>query len=273
MRSGNRTNRNVKAQTSINVPEIRISGRNINEYTIQVEYSARYTDGTHQWTTALRERSSQPQFTKSLDLGNVYDLEKSYDFSLLVTDRFGNTAKSSLPIGTAKTLAVFTKDGFALGAIPEEDEKSLFLCSMPAKFKNNVFIDRKELPAYILDLIYPIGSLHFTTKNTNPSTTIGGTWERYAKGRTIVGVDEAQNEFNTAGKSGGTKDLPLPQVGGTGIGSNGYFIDIGKMNKYGEGARGWDVHTGNEIKPAVGKTSGYDKLQPYITTFIWRRIG
>ena len=166
---------------------------------------------------------------------------------------------------------MFTKDGFALGAIPEEDEKSLFLCAMTAKFKNNVFIDRKELPAYIRDLIYPIGSLHFTTKNTNPSTTIGGTWERYAKGRTIVGVDEAQNEFNTAGKAGGTKDLPLPQVGGTGIGSNGYFIDIGKMNKYGEGARGWDVHTGNEIKPAVGKTSGYDKLQPYITTYIWRR--
>lgn len=138
LRAGNRTNRNVKAQTSISVPEVRLNGRNINEYTIQVEYSARTSDGSQQWTTALRERSSQPQFTKALDLGNVYELEKAYDFSLLVTDRFGNTAKSSLPIGTAKTLAVFTKDGFALGAIPEEDEKSLFLCAMPAKFKGSV---------------------------------------------------------------------------------------------------------------------------------------
>ena len=273
LRSGNRTNRNVKAQTSINVPEIRISGRNINEYTIQVEYSARYADGSQQWATALRERSSQPQFTKSLDLGNVYDLEKSYDFSLLVTDRFGNTAKSSLPIGTAKTLAVFTKDGFALGAIPEEDEKNLFLCSMPAKFKNNVFIDRKELPAYIRDLIYPSGSLHFTTTNTNPATYLGGTWERYAKGRTIVGVDEAQNEFKTAGKTGGTKDLPLPTVGWAGTGNaGGYFLDIDKMSKSGSKGRGWDVKDGNEIKPAVTKSDGYDKLQPYITTYIWRRI-
>ena len=138
LRAGNRTNRNVKAQTSISVPEVRLNGRNINEYTIQVEYSARNSDGSQQWTTAIRERSNQPQFTKALDLGNVYDLEKAYDFSLLVTDRFGNTAKSSLPIGTAKTLAVFTKDGFALGAIPEEDEKSLFLCAMPAKFKGSV---------------------------------------------------------------------------------------------------------------------------------------
>lgn len=274
LRSGNRTNRNVKAQTSINVPEIRISGRNINEYTIHVEYSARYADGSQQWATALRERSSQPQFTKSLDLGNVYDLEKSYDFSLLVTDRFGNTAKSSLPIGTAKTLAVFTKDGFALGAIPEDDEKNMFLCAMPAKFKNNVFIDHKELPAYIRDLIYPIGSLHFTTTNTNPGTYLGGKWERYAKGRTIVGVDEAQNEFKTAGQTGGTKDLPLPTVGGSGVGQgNGLYIDKTRMSQYGNGARGWDVHGGNEIKPAVEKSNGYDKLQPYITTYIWRRIG
>lgn len=272
LRSGNRTNRNVKAQTSVTVPEIRISGRNINEYTIQVEYSARYSDGTQQWATALRERSSQPQFTKSLDLGNVYDLEKSYDFSLLVTDRFGNTAKSSLPIGTAKTLAVFTKDGFALGAIPEDDEKNLFLCSMPAKFKNNVFIDRKELPAYIRDLIYPIGSLHFTTTNTNPATYLGGAWERYAKGRTIVGVDEAQNEFNTAGKIGGTKDLPLPYIGGNGVGpGNGLYLDISKMGRYGNSGRGWTVHSGTEVYPASEKSNGYDKLQPYITTYIWRR--
>ena len=273
LRSGNRTNRNVKAQTSITVPEIRVSGRNINEYTIQVEYSARYSDGTQQWATALRERSSQPQFTKSLDLGNVYDLEKSYDFNLLVTDRFRNTAKSSLPIGTAKTLAVFTKDGFALGAIPEEDEKNMFLCAMPAKFKNNIFIDRKELPAYIRDLIYPIGSLHFTTTNTNPATYLGGKWERYAKGRTIVGVDEAQNEFKAAGQTGGTKDLPLPVVGGSGVGQgNGLYLDKTKMSQYGSRGRGWDVHNDNEIKPAVEKSSGYDKLQPYITTYIWRRI-
>lgn len=273
LRSGNRTNRNVKTQTSVTVPEIRVGGRNINEYTIQVEYSARYSDGSQQWATALRERSSQPQFTKLLDLGNVYELEKSYDFSLLVTDRFGNTAKSSLPIGTAKTLAVFTKDGFALGAIPEDDEKNLFLCAMTAKFKNNVFIDRKELPAYIRDLIYPIGSLHFTTTNTNPATYLGGTWERYAKGRTIVGVDEAQNEFKTAGQTGGTKDLPLPYIGGQGVGEdNGLYLDISKMSRYGNNARGWNVYAGSEIYPASAKSSGYDKLQPYITTYIWRRI-
>ncbi len=272
LRSGNRTNRNVKAQTSITVPEIRVSGRNINEYTIQVEYSARYSDGTRQWTTVFRERSSQPQFTKALDLGNVYELEKSYDFSLLVTDRFGNTAKSSLPIGTAKTLAVFTKDGFALGAIPEDDEKSMFLCSMPAKFKNNVFIDRKELPVYIRDLIYPIGSLHFTTSNTNPATYLGGTWERYSKGRTIVGVDESQNEFNTVGKTGGTKDLPLPKIGELDTGqASGVYLSNSTMSKVGTRKRGWDIYNGDETKPAVEKTSGYDKLQPYITTYIWRR--
>jgi len=110
-------------------------------------------------------------------------------------------------------------------------------------------------------------------RSSTATTALPHTWERYAKGRTIVGVDEAQNEFKTAGKTGGTKDLPLPTVGWAGTGNaGGYFLDIDKMSKAGSKGRGWDVKDGNEIKPAVTKSDGYDKLQPYITTYIWRRI-
>ena len=135
LRAGNRTNRNVKAQTALTVPSVQISGRNINEYTIHVEYTPR---GTEQWTTALRERTTQTFYTKTLDLGNMYDLETAFDFRLLVTDKFGNTAKASGVIGTAKVLAVFSKEGFSLGEMPEDNDKNLFNCALPAKFKNSV---------------------------------------------------------------------------------------------------------------------------------------
>ena len=54
---------------------------------------------------------------------------------------------------------------------------------------------------------YPVGSLYISTSSTNPNEFIGGTWERYGKGQTLVGLDENQTEFNTVEKTGGQKIL------------------------------------------------------------------
>ena len=37
---------------------------------------------------------------------------------------------------------------------------------------------------------FPVGSLYFTAVNTNPSTFLGGTWQRVAEGKFIVGVGQ-----------------------------------------------------------------------------------
>jgi len=37
-------------------------------------------------------------------------------------------------------------------------------------------------------MIYPIGSIYMSVNNVNPSALFGGTWERYAEGRTLIGV-------------------------------------------------------------------------------------
>lgn len=39
----------------------------------------------------------------------------------------------------------------------------------------------------LLDVIYPVGSLYFSTSSTSPSATIGGTWTQI-KGATIAAV-------------------------------------------------------------------------------------
>ena len=61
----------------------------------------------------------------------------------------------------------------------------------------------------LLDKTYPVGSIYITESNTNPSGTIGGTWEEYGKGKTLVGVDENDSTFNEVNKTGGSKTSTL----------------------------------------------------------------
>lgn len=144
IRAGNRTNRNVKAQTSINVSPVEIDGRNVNEYRITVKYAVR-TNGTRQYSTALNITDTAVPFNRALDLGNVYNLEEAYDVDLTVTDKFNSTAISERIVGTANVLAVLSRLGLSIGAIPEENEKNLFMVALPSKFKNTVNFDNQVL--------------------------------------------------------------------------------------------------------------------------------
>lgn len=57
----------------------------------------------------------------------------------------------------------------------------------------------------ILEQIFHVGSYYFSDSSQSPATRFGfGTWER-VKGKFIVGLDEADSDFNAAGKVGGSK--------------------------------------------------------------------
>ena len=64
--------------------------------------------------------------------------------------------------------------------------------------------------ASIVNLIYPVGSLYFSGNSTNPGTLfVGTTWEAYATGKTLIGVNPDDSDFNEADKTGGTKSIDL----------------------------------------------------------------
>lgn len=62
--------------------------------------------------------------------------------------------------------------------------------------------------AGLVDLMFPIGSVITNSRASFDPNTLyeGTTWQRI-KGRVIVGVDESDTMFNTAGKTGGHKEL------------------------------------------------------------------
>jgi len=57
--------------------------------------------------------------------------------------------------------------------------------------------------------IYPIGSIYTSVVNVNPNTYFGGTWSAFATGRTLVGVDTGQTEFDAIEETGGAKTHTL----------------------------------------------------------------
>lgn len=130
-----------------------------------------------------------------------------------------------------------------------------------------------KIKTTICNLIYPVGSIKMTVKNTNPSTYLGGTWSLWGAGKVPVCVNTSETEFNTVEKTGGEKTHQLtinemPNHGhdtinhvGAGSGPLGAGYNWGfNIGDYGPVGTTW-----------VGGGQAHNNLQPYITCYMWKR--
>ncbi len=61
-----------------------------------------------------------------------------------------------------------------------------------------------------IDIIYPVGSIYISVNNVNPGTYMTGTtWAAFGSGKTIVGVDSNDTDFDTVEETGGVKTVKL----------------------------------------------------------------
>lgn len=126
---------------------------------------------------------------------------------------------------------------------------------------------------------YAIGDVYITTNSTDPSTKWSGTtWVKIAKGRTLVGVDENDADFNTVEKTGGSKYMQehnhlLDIAGGSGgTVPAGYAVQYAQYGSY--AINGLDHSTTGEFQNWGIQKSGTgdsENLQPYFTCYIWKR--
>ena len=57
---------------------------------------------------------------------------------------------------------------------------------------------------------FPVGAIYMSTTSANPSTFwTGTTWQAFATGKTIVGIDISDTDFNSVNKVGGSKEVVL----------------------------------------------------------------
>ena len=123
--------------------------------------------------------------------------------------------------------------------------------------------------------IYPVGSVRIFADNLDHSADYGMTWVRYAQGRTLVGVNSEDTDFDNVGDTGGEKK---------------HTLTVDEMPKhkhtllcgYGEGSAGRDAFryqywaSGDQgyqdwLVGESGSNTAHNNLQPYIVVSFWRR--
>lgn len=113
----------------------------------------------------------------------------------------------------------------------------------------------------ILLRAFPVGAIYLTWDNNNPGKFLGGTWERFGQGRTLVGEgtgnDGSTSMSFTANSTGGLYNHSMVR------GDIGY-IYYGALLKSNGNQMGVHDHDKN-MKTKI------PLLQPYITVYFWRR--
>lgn len=152
-----------------------------------------------------------------------------------------------------------------------------------------------------LDAVYPVGSVYISVNDTDPGTLFGGTWEQFATGRTLVGVDSTDTDFSV-GNTGGEKTHTLTEtelpahahdVDAVSITSSGAHIHTAKSNVWVSqdtknlssgkstgrttttdimNSGGAHTHTvPAHTTKSTGSGNSHNNMPPYIAVYMWRR--
>lgn len=209
------------------------------------------------------------------NLYGTFSPTRSYTVKGILSDKFSRT-EFTFDVGTESVVMSIAKNGIGFQKVWE---KGAIDAKGDAYISGKLYVNNTEVkPSFdkteILNMIYPVGSVYMSTSSANPSTFIGGTWQRYAQGRTIVGVSESESEFSYVGKTGGEKSHRLTNQE---IPSHSHGFNGNKMvgNGFGDAPANVTASGGwFQLHPKTGSEGGdqpHNNLQPYITTYIWLR--
>lgn len=214
---------------------------------------------------------------------------KSFNFEFIISDAL-NTITITKTIDPGIPIMFMADTGhISVGMIPDVDNNDLLQMNSDITVTDNMGIRRhilEELDS-LLDKIYPVGSIYMSVNNVDPSYFIGGTWERI-KGKFLLGVDEDDTDFETAGLTGGEKEHTLTKAevpnatggitlhgagsGGTAVQSvSGAFSAGSSKSGYSYNAVSAATSVGI-INFNLGFGGGaHNNIPPYETVYIWKR--
>jgi hypothetical protein len=153
-------------------------------------------------------------------------------------------------------------------------------------------------PSVDLSDSWPVGSVFASVVETNPASLLGfGTWQAFGAGRTLVGVDSGDEDFDTAEETGGAKTVQL-NAAQSGLPAHSHVAtDAGHVHAQtaptsasggavgfanDNNASGADA-TGNNNTQAgqaditveesgpAGAAEAHENMPPYVVVYFWKR--
>lgn len=116
-RAGNNTNKTIISTVLANVSPVIINGKNINKYTLKIQYSEK---NTNRWLDAinLTEQTTE-QINRQIDSGAYYALDKPYNLRLVIKDRISDLVDSLILVRSSEVLIALGNGRIGFGGFPE----------------------------------------------------------------------------------------------------------------------------------------------------------
>lgn len=253
-----------------------LSNKNVTSFYIQYRAS-----GATSWTK-INSWANNYTLNQDYKAGNLLtSTTTTYEIAFGVKDKFmSDYSWQIVTVTPTYTLINFGKDGKSLTFFGQDGNNANRLTVNGDLAINSVkentsstkilvnggntvmYRDWDKLVNSIKSAMYPVGSVYITYNNVNPGTFLGGTWERFGQGRTLVGEgtgnDGSTSMSFTANSTGGlyNHSMVRDDIGyiyyGALLNSNGNQMGVHDHNK--------------NMKTKI------PLLQPYITVFFWHRI-
>lgn len=281
-----------------------LSNKNVTSFYIQYRASS-----ASSWTK-INSWANNYTLEQDYKAGNLFtSTTTTYEIAFGVKDEFmSDYSWQIVTVTPTYTLINFGKDGKSLTFFGQDGNNANRLTvngdlvSNKYKFSSVIentssthvlvengneiqYRDWNKLVNSIKSAMYPVGSVYITYNNVNPGTFLGGTWERFGQGRTLVGEgtgnDGSTSMSFTSNSTDGKYKNTHYHV--TSFGWDGDYFYAGRPDGAANNAydrtsvipNGYGIQTSSFISRQVRlnwtDNRTIDNLQPYIVVFFWRR--
>lgn len=231
--------------------------------TLTGNLSGQYLAGTWLQTTQATDLNRTPGKIAVLDdSGWVY-----YRTPAEIKSDIG--ANGYLPTAGGTMTGAITTKGIKLTSGTD------FGSSLPSSLQSNQLFFQTLGSNYILDNVYPVGSIYMSVNSTNPKNLFGGTWEQI-QGKFLFGM----NSSYPAGSTGGeithkltSAEMPTHahyMASGNGGGDGTWTPDAGLylVNSVTDDKTTWWAQIGMNN---AGGSEAHNNMPPYLSVYIWKR--
>lgn len=240
-----------------------LSNKNVTSFFIQYRAS-----GTSSWTK-INSWDNNYSLEQDYKAGNLFtSATSSYEVAFGVKDKFMNDYSWQIfTVAPTYSLINFGKDGRSLTFFGQDSNK-----------KDTLTVLGDIVAPMFLNKIFPVGAVYITYDNNNPGNFLGGTWERFGQGRTLVGEgtgnDGSTSMSFTSGKTYGEykHKLTIQEMPNHSHKFNDCAWIDGKGNIQSALNNSWFNGGYLNLTTPTGGDKAHNNLQPSIVTYFWKRV-